>query len=145
MSVEIRETDFDPWDRLRRFQSESRSRGGHYGATAIFIGTMRDLNEGRSVQEMFLEHYPEMTARYLERICEEARARWQILDILVIHRVGTLRPNDPIVLAAVWSAHRAEAFSACRYLIEELKSRVPFWKKEQSGDSAHWVERNSPG
>jgi molybdopterin synthase catalytic subunit len=105
---------------------------------------MRDFNDDRAVQAMTLEHYPGMTEKHLRRIRDEALRRWDILDALIIHRVGEVRPNDPIVLVAVWSAHRTPAFDACRYLIEELKTRAPFWKKETSPESAQWVEHNSP-
>jgi molybdopterin synthase catalytic subunit len=99
-----------------------------------------------SVTGMFLEHYPGMTETYLEKLQAEARQRWAILDSLIVHRVGELRPGDPIVLVAVWAAHRAPAFDACRYLIEELKHRAPFWKRETLADGgSRWVEWNTPG
>jgi molybdopterin synthase catalytic subunit len=106
---------------------------------------MRDVNEAAAVHAMTLEHYPGMTERHLQRITEEAMGRWDIIDILVLHRVGELRPGDPIVLIAVWSAHRAAAFEACRFLIEDLKSRAPFWKKERLDTGFRWVEKNTPG
>ena len=106
---------------------------------------MRDFNEGDAVQEMFLEHYPGMTERYLEKICADAAARWDLLDTLIVHRVGELHPTDPIVLVAVWSAHRKDAFEANRWLMEALKSRAPFWKKEQLKEGSRWVEHNTPG
>lgn len=145
MVVEILQEAFDPWERLDRFQREHIQRRGQYGATAVFVGTMRDLNEGLPVETMTLEHYPEMTEKYLARISKTAKMRWDLLESLIVHRVGRLTPNETIVLVAVWSAHRAEAFAACRYLIEELKSRAPFWKKEQFGSSGRWVVRNTPG
>jgi molybdopterin synthase catalytic subunit len=85
-----------------------------------------------------------MTERHLHQICEEAKQRWDILDSLIVHRIGDIQPNDPIVLVAAWSAHRAAAFDACRYLIEELKTRAPFWKKEQLQEATRWVEHNTP-
>lgn len=94
---------------------------------------------------MTLEHYPGMTEKELERIVEEARENWSLLDELIIHRVGELLPNDPIVLVAVWSAHRKDAFEACRHIMEALKSRAPFWKKEQLDSSSRWVEKNTDG
>ncbi|MGY6216235.1 molybdenum cofactor biosynthesis protein MoaE [Methylolobus aquaticus] len=115
------------------------------GALATFIGTMRDFNEGDTVTRMTLEHYPGMTERQLAAIVETARARWQFIDALVIHRVGEVWPGDPIVLVGVWSSHRAAAFDACRYLMEELKSRAPFWKKETLGARERWVSCNTPG
>lgn len=145
MNVQILDTPFDPLESLRQHQEKLHDRHGAFGATAIFVGTMRDLNEGDAVQRMELEHYPAMTRRYLEKISAEAAEQWDILDTLIVHRVGTLYPNDPIVLVAAWSAHRAEAFAACRYLIEELKSRAPFWKKEALEEGERWVEHNTPG
>lgn len=144
MAIQLREIGFDPCAELARYQDEALGRHGKYGATVSFVGTMRDFNEGRAVRAMTLEHYPGMTERHLEQICAEATRRWDILDALIIHRVGEVRPNDPIVLVAVWSAHRAAAFEACRYLIEELKTRAPFWKNEQLQETSRWVEHNTP-
>jgi len=144
MPSEIRPQAFDPWQEIQTYQS-AQIDAGKYGATASFIGTMRDFNEADDVQSMTLEHYPGMTENYLQKICEEAKTRWDIIDCLIIHRVGEVSPNDPIVLTAVWSAHRAAAFDACRYLMEELKSRAPFWKKESLPDGERWVDKNTPG
>jgi molybdopterin synthase catalytic subunit len=146
MTVEIREQAFEPWQLLQEYEAAHRqAHGGQYGATAVFIGTMRDFNEGDKVTAMSLEHYPDMTERHLQAISEEAAQRWQLLDSLIVHRVGEIRPDDSIVLVAVWSAHRADAFDASRYLMEELKSRAPFWKKEQlSEGESRWVEKNTP-
>lgn len=144
MPIELRTNPFEPYAELRRYQETLLDRRGQYGATASFVGTMRDFNEDEPVRAMTLEHYPGMTEKHLERIVQEARRRWDILDALVLHRVGALAPNDPIVLVAVWSAHRAAAFEACRYLIEELKTRAPFWKKERRPDAERWVEHNTP-
>jgi molybdopterin synthase catalytic subunit len=94
---------------------------------------------------MVLEHYPGMTEKHLEKICEQARTRWELNDSLIVHRVGELHPGDPIVLVAVWSAHRKAAFEASRWLMEELKTQAPFWKKEQLADASRWVEKNTPG
>jgi len=143
MPAEVRPLPFDPTTELGLFQERLRKRG-EYGACVSFVGTMRDFNETRAVETMTLEHYPGMTERQLEQICAEARERWEILEALVIHRVGELRPAEPIVLVAVWSAHRGPAFEACRFLIEELKHRAPFWKREAAGVEQHWVERNTP-
>ena len=115
-----------------------------YGATAVFVGSMRDFNEGDDVQQMWLEHYPGMTEKHLQTIADEAMQKWDLLDVLLVHRVGEINPGDPIVLVAAWSAHRAAAFDASRYLMEELKSRAPFWKKEQLDSSSRWVEKNTP-
>lgn len=144
MRIELRETSFDPWDALHRHQAQGMEGRAHFGATAIFVGTMRDYNEGDSVHSMMLECYPEMTQKYLAKISDEAHTRWDILDTLIVHRVGLVKPGAPIVLIAVWAMHRAAAFDACRYLIEELKSRAPFWKKEQLDHGSRWVETNSP-
>ena len=143
--IELREHCFNPWQELLRHEQTFQTEKGKYGANAVFVGTMRDFNETNNVESMFLEHYPEMTSRYLEKIVSETKNRWQVLDILVLHRVGKLLPDDTIVLIAVWSAHRNEAFDACRYIIEELKHRAPFWKKETREDkTGHWVTSNTP-
>ena len=105
-----------------------------------FIGTVRDVNDAATVSTMTLEHYPGMTEKALEAIVADARARFDILDALVIHRVGTLQPTDQIVLVAVTSAHRGDAFDACRFIMDYLKTRAPFWKKEQTADGARWVD-----
>lgn len=110
------------------------------GAVASFLGITRDRNEGQGVSAMTLEHYPGMTERALEQIVDEACARWALLDVTVIHRVGELRPTDPIVLVAVASAHRGEAFAACEFIMDYLKTRAPFWKKERTPQGERWVE-----
>ncbi len=147
MTIEVRDTAFDPWRRVAEYQSTATAvQGrGQFGATAVFVGTMRDYNQDESVRGMLLEHYPGMTERYLDKISREAAQRWQLLDSLIVHRVGQLVPGEPIVLVAVWSAHRKAAFDASRFLMEELKSRAPFWKKEQLEDGNRWVARNTPG
>ncbi|MFW2372151.1 MAG: molybdenum cofactor biosynthesis protein MoaE [Gammaproteobacteria bacterium] len=144
MAVEIHHLSFDPWQAIQNYQQQHMD-AGKYGATASFVGTMRDFNEGDQVTAMTLEHYPGMTESYLDKICDEAKSRWDIIDCLILHRVGEVMPNDPIVLTVVWSAHRAAAFDACRFLMEELKSRAPFWKKENLEDGHRWVEKNTPG
>jgi len=144
VAARIIDAPFDPCSELAQHQTESLAGHGEYGATAVFIGTMRDFNDGQPVRAMTLEYYPGMTEAYLQRIGVEAARRFDIVDQLIVHRVGTVRPADPIVLVAVWAAHRGAAFDACRYLIEELKSRAPFWKKEQRATSARWVEHNTP-
>ncbi|HMM77778.1 MAG TPA: molybdenum cofactor biosynthesis protein MoaE [Gammaproteobacteria bacterium] len=145
MSVLIREAAFEPWTELAAYERSRFPARGGFGACASFVGTMRDLNEGDSVAAMTLEHYPGMTERHLQAICAEAQARWALLDTLVIHRVGRLAPGDPIVLVAAWSAHRAEAFTACRHIMEDLKSKAPFWKKETTADGERWVAHNTAG
>jgi len=141
----VQATPLDPWTEIGRQQDQVLGQAGKYGATAVFVGTMRDFSAGAGVQGMTLEHYPGMTEKYLEAISAEARERWDILDTLIIHRCGALQPNDPIVLLVVWAAHRAAAFEACRFLIEALKSRAPFWKKEVREEGEHWVTGNTPG
>ena len=142
MTIRVQAEAFDPWRELAGHEAANPSlRNGKAGAAAVFVGSMRDFNQGEAVTAMTLEHYPGMTEGYLEKISAEARQRWLLLDILVIHRFGPLTPAEPIVLVAAWSAHRADAFAACRYLIDELKTRAPFWKREQLPDGVRWVEQ----
>jgi molybdopterin synthase catalytic subunit len=110
------------------------------GAIASFVGLARDLNEGSGVAAMTLEHYPGMTEKALAALVEEANTRWALLDVTVIHRVGRLLPGDPIVLVAVASSHRGEAFAACEFIMDFLKTQAPFWKKEETPDGERWVE-----
>jgi molybdopterin synthase catalytic subunit len=133
-----------PWEELARYEA-ALANPYRVGACAVFVGSMRDFNEGDAVSGMLLEHYPGMTERHLERIATEASQRWELEDVLVVHRVGELRPTDPIVLVAAWSAHRKDAFEACRFLMEDLKSKAPFWKKELLESGTRWVEHNTPG
>lgn len=142
MLVKLLDQPFNPWTELGAYQE--RLERGRYGACVSFVGTMRDFNQGQVVEAMFLEHYPGMTERELGRILEEARSGWGFLDALAVHRVGEIRPGDAIVLVAVWSAHRGPAFDACRFIVEALKTRAPFWKKERSAAGVRWVEQN-PG
>lgn len=145
MRVEIRTRPFVPLAELAHHQESQPQLRGQYGATASFVGTMRASNSGDAVQSMALEHYPGMTERYIEGLLQRASTRWPLLDALVIHRVGSLQPGDPIVLVAVWSEHRAAAFDACRAIMEELKSKAPFWKKETLITGERWVESNTSG
>lgn len=146
MKIEVRSTPFSPWDVLQAYEREVLGGAARcYGATAAFVGTMRDFNEGDAVRGMTLEHYPGMTERQLEKLVADAVERWSLDDALVVHRVGDLDPADPIVLVAVWSAHRKESFEACRHIMEELKSTVPFWKKERLVEGSRWVKKNHPG
>ena len=144
--VQIHAQPYDPWEIVKVFQNERFGQSAEYGATDVFTGTMRDFNEGNTVSAMTLEHYPGMTENHLHAIIDEAHSRWDIIECLLVHRVGEIHPAETIMLAAVWSAHRREAFEACRYLVEELKHRAPFWKKEAlaSGET-RWVEDNTPG
>jgi molybdopterin synthase catalytic subunit len=110
------------------------------GALASFVGLVRDANDGSAVSAMTLEHYPGMTEKALLDICAQAHARWQLIDSLVIHRVGALRPGERIVLVGVSSAHRGDAFAACEFIMDYLKTRAPFWKREDTKEGPRWVE-----
>jgi molybdopterin synthase catalytic subunit len=110
------------------------------GAVASFVGLVRDENDAATVRTLTLEHYPGMTEKALHGIVDEARRRWSIYDAVVIHRVGELSPTDQIVLVAVSSAHRGDAFAACEFIIDYLKTQAPFWKKELTPDGERWVE-----
>ncbi|MBK7415596.1 MAG: molybdopterin synthase catalytic subunit MoaE [Dechloromonas sp.] len=136
MTVRIQEADFDLGSELAAL----RAGDARVGALASFVGLVRDINDGSSVSEMTLEHYPGMTEKALEEIVCEAKSRWEIYDSLVIHRVGPLRPCDQIVLVAVTSAHRGEAFAACEFIMDYLKTRAPFWKREATPEGARWVD-----
>ncbi|MBT8129871.1 MAG: molybdenum cofactor biosynthesis protein MoaE [Gammaproteobacteria bacterium] len=142
MTTILLDDAFDAWHELA--STESSLDPGSYGACASFVGTMRDFNAGDRVDSMMLEHYPEMTQQFLDRICTEAVSRWELVECLIIHRYGEIKPGEPIVLTAAWSAHRAEAFDACRFLIEELKARAPFWKKESTESGERWVHDTLP-
>ena len=148
MPVLILDTAFEPEQILAQHQAQldATHGSGCYGATATFIGTMRDSNEGDAVKAMRLEHYPEMTQKQLHAIVSTAAERWPVIDSLIAHRVGLILPGEPIVLTAVWSKHRAAAFDACRYLMEALKTDATFWKKETlANNKERWVEKNTPG
>ncbi|MEJ2577071.1 MAG: molybdenum cofactor biosynthesis protein MoaE [Gammaproteobacteria bacterium] len=146
MNVQLQDKPLDPWRAIADYQAEAFAERTDFGATASFVGTMRDVNEGDGVRGMRLEHYPGMTESALEGIARQAVERWELADCLIVHRVGDLHPGDPIVLVAVWSAHRKAAFEACRWLMEELKSRVPLWKRETLADeTTRWVEKNTAG
>ena len=141
MTVRIQEADFDLGSELAAL----RAGDARVGALASFVGLVRDINDGSSVSEMTLEHYPGMTEKALEEIVCEAKSRWEIYDSLVIHRVGPLRPCDQIVLVAVTSAHRGEAFAACEFIMDYLKTRAPFWKREATPEGARWVDARVSG
>ena len=134
--VSVQQHDFDLSFEVARL----RAGAAQVGAVVSFVGTVRDMNEGASVSTMELEHYPGMTEQSLERIVDEACARWPLSGALVIHRVGPLLPMEQIVLVACSSAHRGEAFAACEFIIDYLKTDAPFWKKEQTPDGARWVD-----
>ena len=139
MKIETRDTAFDPWQEVRDYQEQCLNKPGKFGATAVFVGTMRDFNAGEQVHSMHLEHYPEMAQRHLQEIAQEAARRWELLDVLLLHRTGQVFPNDPIVCVAAWSAHRADAYAANRFIMEDLKSKSPIWKKEHLPDGQRWL------
>ncbi len=146
MEVKIVSESFEAFKEILDFQKSAGKMRGKYGATSIFIGTMRDFNEGDNVKGMTLEHYPGMTEKQLETIIDEAMQKWKVIDVLVVHRVGDIYPGDAIVLVAVWSSHRGDAFDTSHYIMEALKSRAPFWKKELlDTDTERWVNKNSDG
>jgi molybdopterin synthase catalytic subunit len=136
MTVKVQTADFDVSAEIAAL----RTANPRVGAVASFIGVVRDANEGSAVAEMTLEHYPGMTEKAIEEIIAQARGRWNIIEALVIHRVGKLAPTDQIVLVVVTSEHRGDAFAACEFVMDYLKTRAPFWKKEQAGGAGRWVE-----
>jgi molybdopterin synthase catalytic subunit len=136
MTVRIQSADFDVSAEIAAL----RRNNPKVGAVASFVGVVRDANDGGTVAEMTLEHYPGMTEKAIEEIIGQARSRWNVLNVLVIHRVGQLKPLDQIVLVVVTGEHRGEAFAACEFIMDYLKTRAPFWKKEWTGKGARWVE-----
>ena len=136
MTVRVQSEDFDVGAEI----APLRRGDPKIGAVASFVGVVRDLNDGESVGRMTLEHYPGMTEKAVEAIVAEARSRWDIIDVTVIHRVGELKPTDQIVLVIVAGGHRGEAFAACEFIMDYLKTRAPFWKKEETPGGARWVE-----
>jgi molybdopterin synthase catalytic subunit len=146
MTVKICPHAFDPCQEIQQYQNNALKTMTKFGATSVFIGTMRDYNDGDNVQSMTLEYYPGMTEKQLNKVVADANQRYQIIDAYIVHRVGEIVPDESIVLVAVWSAHRGDAFDACRFIIEALKSTAPFWKKELlvSGQT-RWVEKNTNG
>jgi molybdopterin synthase catalytic subunit len=136
MTVRIQVEDFD----VAREIAQLRANDPRVGAVAAFIGVVRDLNDAAEIRTLTLEHYPGMTEKALAGIVAEAKGRWDVYDALVIHRVGELKPTDQIVLVAVSSAHRGESFAACQFIMDYLKTRAPFWKKEKTPTGERWVE-----
>ena len=134
--VSIQTPDFD----LSAEVAALRAGDARVGAVCAFVGTVRDRNDGQSVSTMELEHYPGMTEKAIEAMIDEAHRRFSLFGVRVIHRIGLLQPQDQIVLVAVTSAHRGEAFQACEFLMDYLKTQAPFWKKEQTPDGARWVD-----
>lgn len=143
--IKIISEEFNPFLEVQNYQKQQLV-AGQYGATNLFIGTMRDFNEGDTVKGMTLEHYPGMTEKQLALIVTKAEQQWSFLASLVVHRVGDVYPDDALVLVAIWSIHRGAAFEASRFIMEALKSKAPFWKKEiLADDKSRWVEKNSDG
>jgi molybdopterin synthase catalytic subunit len=134
--IRIQEHDFDVSAEIAAL----RKGDPRVGAVVSFLGTVRDRNDGSHVNGMTLEHYPGMTEKALQEILEQAKARWDIFQTLVIHRIGPLLPEDQIVLVVVTSAHRGEAFAACEFIMDYLKTAAPFWKKEETSEGTRWVD-----
>lgn len=134
--IRIQESDFDLSAEIANLRKGDRQ----VGAVVSFLGTVRDMNAGSEVHSMTLEYYPGMTEKALEAIVAQAKARWDFRNTLIIHRVGPLKPEDQIVLVVVTSAHRAEAFAACEFMMDYLKTAAPFWKKEETADGGRWVD-----
>ncbi len=136
MAVRIQTADFDAGVEMAALRRGNAA----VGAVASFVGIVRDVNEGDRVSEMTLEHYPGMTEKSIEAIITQARGRWDVIDAVVVHRVGTLKPTDQIVLVIVASGHRGDAFAACEFIMDYLKTQAPFWKKERTGEGTRWVD-----
>ena len=136
MAVRVQREDFDIGVEVAAFRRADPA----IGAIASFVGLVRDTNDGAAVGGMTLEHYPGMTEKALAGIVAEAKHRWDVIDALVIHRIGELKPLDQIVLVVVTGAHRGAAFAACEFIMDYLKTQAPFWKKEQTPQGAHWVD-----
>ncbi len=136
MAVRIQTEDFDAGAEIAALRAGNPA----VGAVASFVGVVRDRNDGDAVATLTLEHYPGMTEKAIEAIVAEARSRWTIIDVTVVHRVGELKPLDQIVLVVVAGGHRGDAFAACEFIMDYLKTRAPFWKKEQTPDGARWVD-----
>jgi molybdopterin synthase catalytic subunit len=134
--IRVQQADFDPGAELEQLTAHC---AGRAGAVASFTGLVRDLNEGAAVSRLVLEHYPGMTEKVLEALAAQAMTRWQLLDAVIIHRVGPLEPGDRIVFVAAASAHRKDAFRACEYMIDTLKTDAPFWKQEDTPEGRRWV------
>jgi molybdopterin synthase catalytic subunit len=136
MMVRIQTDDFDVGKEVAAIRKSNPA----VGAVASFVGVVRDVNEGDAVAEMTLEHYPGMTEKSIEEIVAQAGERWKVIDARVVHRVGLLKPTDQIVLVVVASAHRGDAFAACEFIMDYLKTRAPFWKKERTAGGSRWVD-----
>ncbi|TNB95047.1 molybdopterin synthase catalytic subunit MoaE [Pseudomonas jessenii] len=136
MTVRVQYKSFD----VGQLTADLHARNPRVGAVVNFIGYVRDLNIGQSVNELFLEHYPGMTEKALEQIADEARERWPLLGVEIVHRVGALAVSEPIVFVGASSKHRHMAFEACAFIMDVLKTRAPFWKRESTAQGSHWVE-----
>lgn len=136
MSVIIRHEDFD----VAQVMAEMRAQSNNVGAMVTFVGLVRDMSYDAAVNNIEVQHYPGMSEKALEKIIAEANKRWELIDARVIHRIGTLGPNDQIVLVATASSHRGNAFSSCEFIIDYLKTDAPFWKKEVKPVGGEWVE-----
>lgn len=136
MKILVGESDFDPGAEIAVLHAGQPK----IGAVASFVGLVRDINEGDAVSTLTLEHYPAMTEKSLRGIVDEAMGRWKLMDVTVIHRVGKLKPLDRIVFVGVSSSHRGDAFAACEFIMDYLKTRAPFWKKEGTPEGDRWVE-----
>ncbi|MBJ41658.1 MAG: molybdopterin converting factor [Gammaproteobacteria bacterium] len=140
MKIEILDEKFDPWQAIVEYKRNQLQNNSKIGASSVFLGTMRDFNDDEEVESMELEHYEGMTEKYLSNIVDAAIKKHKIIDGLVIHRIGVLKPTDPIVVVATWSEHRDNAFNATREIMESLKSDAPFWKKENTNKGFKWVK-----
>ena len=146
MHIQISEQPIDAWTIIQDYENTHTELAARHGANVVFLGRMRDFNEEETITSMQLEHYPGMTEKFLHSIADEAMKQWNIMDVLIEHRVGDIRPADTIVVVVVWAAHRAHAYGANQFIMEALKSRAPFWKKETLKDgNTRWVEKNTPG
>jgi len=149
MHIQLTDQPISPWQWMADTEMALLEAGtltpNGYGATASFIGTMRDFNDGNDVTAMELIHYPGMTEKELQLILKQCLAQFETLATAVIHRTGEIQPSDTLVVVVVWSEHRKAAFAACREIMEALKSRAPFWKKEITADGPRWVEKNTVG
>ncbi len=144
--IQLVEELLEVWQEIHDFQKKHSHLAAECGAMAVFVGTMRDHNEGDTVRSMFLDHYSKMTQSYLEEMVAQVQQQYDLGAVLLRHRVGDLQPGDSIVLVATWAAHRKAAYESNRLIMEELKSHAPFWKREELEDGSHrWVKNNTPG
>jgi len=140
MKIEILDEKFDPWQAIVEYKRNQLQNNSKIGASSVFLGTMKDFNDDEEVESMELEHYEGMTEKYLSDIVDAAIKKHKIIDGLVIHRIGVLKPTDPIVVVVTWAENRDNAFNATREIMESLKSDAPFWKKENTNKGFKWVK-----